>query len=394
MNFNQELFLKMKELQSQNDEKFFINYHEYEGKFYCVLDYSLVMPFHFYEPELFDFRGSLVEVDKDGNFIRFAALPFEKFFNLHEYDYEGCEPLYEAIQKKYGINIAGSEDIKNQEIEYVTYKEDGSIISTFHHNGELDAKSNSSLTSEYKYMALDLLRDNEELYSKTKTLTLDNWTVIFELTSKNPKYQIVLPYYEDKLIVLGARNIGDGSYMSYDDLVSYFGEDNVVSKVTEWDWNDQETKTDIEGYVVTFKSGMKIKLKTEWYVGQHKVRTNITSSPRYCWEAYINKELDDIYASLANNSIHLEYFNDLVKKCDVLYNNMMKEVYHYYDANKHLDAPDFFDQLSSTHFDIELGKRFVARLYQCEGDKEVALKYIHHDLLIKRNISKLGITNW
>ena len=282
----EKLFNDMKEL-AENSEKFFMNTHEYRDKKVVVFDYSLTIPANFSSQAALECRGSVFEVDEHMNFVRCVCRPYEKFLNAHEYDYDGNQPLFDNIENVYGVVVNGSDDIRNLPVAYALDKLDGSIISAFDWYGELDMKSNSSLTSDYKWMALDMIKNDQALFDKSKELTDQNYTVVYEMISSNPKYQIVLTYSVDRLIVTGVRHNETGEYFTYDEMVNHFGSEYVVEKINEWDWSDAVSKENIEGYVLVTQCGLRVKMKTEWYVTHHNTKENFLSTARHFWEAYI-----------------------------------------------------------------------------------------------------------
>lgn len=389
----EQLFNEMRQVVQNEPEKFFMNRINYDGVHYVVFDYSLVIPSHFASSAAFECRGSVFEVDEEGNFIRMACRPYEKFLNLHEYDYDNNQPLFDAVQEKYGVQIQGSEDIKSLKVKYALNKEDGSIISSFLHKGELDLKSNSSLTSDYKKIAFEVLKKDSDKYNTTKRLTEQGYTVNFEYVSDYWKHRIVIRYDNTDLIVTGVRHIESGEYMTHNEMVSHFGEEAVVKTVSEWDWDDVETKEDIEGYVVVFECGLRCKLKTRWYVDLHKVKSNMLSSPRHFWEMYVNGEIDDLYLTVKDDEGMLHYFNVMLEKCDELYEEILRDGHRFYNENKDLGTVEFFKTVNSVNFKNDLSKTVAIQLYNGATEGEM-ISYLKEKLLVRKNISRMGIIDW
>ena len=387
----EQLFYEMKEL-SETSEKFFMNHHIYRGKHVVIFDYSLTIPANFSSQAAIECRGSVFEVDEHGDFVQCLCRPYEKFLNVHEYDYEGNQPLYDNVLATYGVSVSGSDDVRALEIDYALDKMDGSIISAFNFYGELDMKSNSSLTSEYKHMAMDILASDKNFFEKSKELTDQDYTVIYELVSSNPKYQIVLTYDADRLVVTGVRHNVSGEYLSYDELVSHFGSSYVVSKIDSWDWSDAETKENMEGYVLVTKSGLRVKLKTAWYVTHHNTKENFLSTARHFWEAYIKGDTDDVFLVIKGNTILENRFFDLLKKSDDLYTKIMHDGHEFYTHHKDLDKRDYYKLLSQHDFVYEPSKVYASML--CNYDHEEAARRIDAKLLIKKTISTLGVSEW
>lgn len=387
----EKLFNDMKEL-AENSEKFFMNTHEYRGKNVVVFDYSLTIPANFSSQAALECRGSVFEVDEHMNFVRCVCRPYEKFLNAHEYDYDGNQPLFDNIENVYGVVVNGSDDIRNLPVAYALDKLDGSIISAFDWYGELDMKSNSSLTSDYKWMALDMIKNDQVLFDKSKELTDQNYTVVYEMISSNPKYQIVLTYSVDRLIVTGVRHNETGEYFTYDEMVNHFGSEYVVEKINEWDWSDAVSKENIEGYVLVTECGLRVKMKTEWYVTHHNTKENFLSTARHFWEAYIKGDTDDVFLVITGNPVLEDRFNYLLKKCDDLYTEIMTDGHDFYVQNKDLSNAEYFTKLKAHEF-----KHFMSSTYASllkNSQQEQAAKVVDDKMLIKKNISRMGIVEW
>lgn len=385
------LFNEMKEL-TEHSEKFFMNHHVYRGRNVVVFDYSLTIPANFSSQAALECRGSVFEVDENMNFVRCVCRPYEKFLNSHEYDYDGNQPLFDNVKNVYGVDVRGSEDVRNLDVAYALDKLDGSIISAFDWYGELDMKSNSSLTSDYKWMALDMIKADQTLFDRSKQLTDQNYTVIYEMISSNPKYQIVLTYDVDRLVVTGVRHNNTGEYFSYQEMVDHFGSEYVVEKIDNWDWSDAVSKDNIEGYVLVTECGLRVKMKTEWYVTHHNTKENFLSTARHFWEAYINGDTDDVFLVIKGNPVLEDRFNDLLTKCDSLYTQIMEDGHNFYEENKELSNADYFMKLKSHDFENFMSSTYASLLKNTPHEK--AVKVVDDKMLIKKNISKMGISEW
>ena len=386
-----DLFYEMKAL-SQASDKFYMNVSEYRGKRVAMFDYGLTIPGDFNCRAAFECRGSLFEVDENDDYVDILCRPYEKFLNLHEYDYGNSDALCAAVRDIYGVDVSSSEDIKSLDIDYVMNKEDGSIISAFNFDGELDCKSNSSLTSEYKHVAMDMLKHDLYLYDKTDTLTSQNYTVCFEYLSSHPKHQIVLAHEKSRLVVTGVRHNETGEYLHYDQLVEHFGEDRVAPQIHSWDWDDVHDLTDMEGYVVVFKCGLRIKLKTMWYLEKHRYISSFWTSPRRFWECFINGETDDVYSIVESSPPLVQHFNRMLEKSNNLYSSIVHEGESFYNEHKHMEAVDFYAVHTKHKFKYHPAKTYAAMLYRY--GQERAMKKLKDQLLVRKIISNLGICDW
>lgn len=386
-----QLFNEMKTL-SENSEKFFMNHHVYRGRDVVVFDYSLTIPSNFSSQAALECRGSVFEVDSNMNFVKCLCRPYEKFLNAHEYDYNNNEPLFDNIKALYNVDVSGAADVRNLEVDYALEKLDGSIISAFDFHGDLDMKSNSSLTSDYKLMAIDILHADTYLFDRSKELTDRGYTVIYEFLSSSPKYQIVLTYNSTCLTVTGVRHNDTGVYLTHDEMVSHFGEKNVVKKVSEWSWSDADEKEDMEGYVIVTKSGLRVKMKTAWYVTHHNTKENFLSTARHFWEAYISGETDDVFLIIKGNPVLEERFFELLSRSDELYMIIMNEGHDFYEEHKDLDKSTYFTIIKTHDFTYRLSSTYASLLKSLPHDE--AAKRIDQKLLIKKTISELKISDW
>jgi len=393
MSYGKRLFTELCDVVECSDN-FFMNVHEYNGHRIAMFDYSLTIPNDFGIGQALEARGSCFEIDENDNFIDIVALPFEKFFNLHEYDYDGNHDLKHTFEKRYGVecNSMSVMALCNDPDSIIMDKRDGSIITFFMLDGVLDCKSNSSLTSEYKVEALLLLKTSQpDLYHNIERICKKGYSVSTEYTSKNPYRQIVLPYDEDLITVTGVRSHTDGSYMPYPQMIGEFGLPNVVesfNKAIDLGVHDEEN---IEGYVVWHQpSGLHFKLKTQWYIDRHRIKSAILT-PSNVWELYINGDIDDVGASVPeSNKPIFEYF---MKECETLYNDIVRMGIELYEQFKHLDRKGFFANSYISDEKYKIAGSLARNLYLGMTMQD-ALERIKKDLLIKRNISRMGIPLW
>ncbi|ASV44065.1 RNA ligase [Salicola phage SCTP-2] len=389
-----DMFEQAKKVVENEPEKFFMNIHEYDGVRYAMFDYALTIPSHFNTSAAFECRGSVFEVDDNDNFVRIASRPFEKFLNLHEYDYLHNEGLFNGVKEKYGVDVQSSDDIKKLNVAYALNKEDGSIISTFLHKAEMDLKSNSSLTSDYKKKAQKILdrEENEHQRKVAEELCHEGYTVIFEFVSDNIDYQIILPYKEERLITLAVRNNETGEYLSHYEVQKLFGKDNCAPIISNWDWDDVQNLEDIEGYVVVFECGLRVKLKTLWYVERHKAKGNILSSRRHFWELFVKDEIDDLFLLIEHDENLRQRFDELLELCEHVYEKIMHDGYEFYNENGHLENRYYFPKVNQTKFDYHLSGMVAQEMFKNNGDKSIVKKKMEDKLLIRKHISRLGLT--
>lgn len=135
------------------------------------------------------------------------------------------------------------------------------------------------------------------------------YTPVFEWCSN--RNRIVLDYPEDRLVLTAMRETASGNYLLHDALVNIgerYGIDVVKAFSVEPGVNidfiidnvrkDQET----EGIVVRFDDGHMVKIKSDWYVRIHKVKS-LLGQERDVVELILKNELDDMLPVLPREDV-------------------------------------------------------------------------------------------
>ena len=259
------------------------------------------------DPEQFRFPFSEMRglvVDEAG---RVVARPFHKFWNWQE-------P---------GAAVAACSWDSGCEI---TAKMDGSLVyPAYHANGELAWCTRSGPTDIAQLVVDFLENDLDDAERRQMTAILQRTvtdtdsakcTPLFEFCS--PKNRIVIRHEHASLTLLAVRRIEDGHYWSYDQLAETFlaacADTNthserlrLVDTVTAGTGTREERErfvaaarrldADHEGYVVSFPSGHRIKLKGEQYVTLHRGR-DAYARETHVLKAILGGGMDDLTAIL------------------------------------------------------------------------------------------------
>lgn len=242
---------------------------------YDVIDYAYVLSETFDRPERLECRG--LKFAKDGSLI---ARPFHKFFNLGER--QGLE----AIDWSRSHLILG--------------KLDGSMVHPCMINGELVFMTRSGLTAQ---SALALSHADEGVRRLCAEFIGDGLTCMFEFTS--PDNRIVLAYEQPTLTLLAARDNTTGIYLSHSQL-SQRSAAHKVRLVEPIPAHPEMTafvalaraQADIEGYVIAFDDGHRLKLKTDYYALRHKALSGLAFEKNVLlW--VVQDVVDDIVPLLA-----------------------------------------------------------------------------------------------
>jgi RNA ligase len=312
-------------------EVFYFQDFQLDGKTYRIFNYRLSSYTDFMRPNALECRGHMFEVQGDVA-VRLASLPQSKFFNLNE------------NPSTMGLDLGT--------IISVEPKADGSLISTFIHNGTLRLKSKGSINSDQANAAMAYLdRPENQLYKMALyACAADGRTVNLEWVG--PSNRIVLPYGSDHLLLLNVRDHDTGKthYMSIDnddDMESvldfrktrYSYPLNIVGSKADF-VAGIPSMTNIEGFVVRLASGQCVKVKTTWYLALHHTKDSITN-PRRLFEAVVDECVDDLRSLFWDDPIANCMIDEMQNRVDGIYNHLIVLVERFYEANKELSRKDY-----------------------------------------------------
>ena len=195
---------------TETDSEFFYAEQILDNKVYHIFNYRLASYESFMNPKVADSyialsaRGIMFDVTDKEN-IKIVSRPMNKFFNIEQ----------------------GEVDRSNMKLVGYMDKLDGSLISTYIHNGELKLKTKGSIKSEQAIAAMEWLDlpKNSEMKNFLKFHTeKNNLTVNMEWTA--PDNQIVLFYPEASLRILNMVNNENGKIL----IAENIDKENLVNK--------------------------------------------------------------------------------------------------------------------------------------------------------------------
>lgn len=360
------LYTDLMELCSKTDSFYFVDQMN-DGVRYRVFTYRLASFTDFQNRNAVECRGHTFREDADG--WKLASLPMSKFFN-------------------FGEHIGWGTEMDMTKIVSIMDKLDGSLISTVvDQSGNSFLKSKTSFTSQQAKDATDwLLRPiNDDFRNNICACVSDGYTVNFEWVG--PDNQIVIGYPEHKLIVLNARHMETGEYMSRVDMIRLFGEDNIVKSFDipsdpHQFMRDAEKMTGIEGFIICFENGLWVKHKTDAYCTLHHLKDSINNARRL-WEACVNETADDLRALFHADPISVEKIVQMEEKAAKIYSELHKGLYAFYEANKHLDRKEYAilgqKELAkagtfSLAMNLYLGKEADIKAYMVKNYKSFGVK--------------------
>lgn len=225
--------------------------------------------------------------DMNGNLINRR---YHKFFNVNEKD----ETQLDRI------------DWNKPHV--ILEKLDGSMVSPCYVNGHIRWMTKMGITdTSMEAEAFVASRPEYVKFAKMCIVALGN-TPIFEWCSN--KNRIVLDYPEDRLVLTAMRNTNAGHYLSYDTIADLAKTYNIPVVRA---YNLQNTSLDrliyvvrsmedSEGVVVRFDDGHMIKIKSDWYVRIHKVKS-LLGQERDVVKLILNNELDDMLPVLPREDV-------------------------------------------------------------------------------------------
>jgi len=245
-----------------------VSYHK-EFPQLAIFKYSLNCVFE-REWNVFTLMARGLILDLDAELV--VATPFVKFFN-------------------YGEIEAGSFSVVESEFT-VTEKVDGSLGIMFFYADAWRVSTAGGFESEQAYWAMKWMNKHMPLDKIDKTNTY-----LFEIVY--PTNKIVVQYDYEGLVLLG---IIDSYGLDYDPHLlekeaSYLG----VRCAKMYNFSDMDSilkKAETlplseEGYVIRFKSGVRLKIKGDEYVRVHKIISYAT--PLAIWEAMVTgDDLEEI----------------------------------------------------------------------------------------------------
>ena len=301
------------------------------GEYYRIFSYHFTDKDSWMLPDALEARGIMFEVTRDGEPLRIAARPMQKFFNKGEVDFID-----------YGVP------------EYVMNKVDGSLISSYKDkNGIIRLKSKTSIGSEYAELAMQILANDSDLKLFVMDCEQRGYTVNMELISPVPKFRIVLYYPVSRLVVLNARHRYSGEYLPMAEIPCNLFAGNVDHDVL----NHLDTATNVEGYIVIDDKKNWWKEKCKWYLERHRAK-DFVNQPLAFVELVLKDEADDVFALLEDQPEILKEMQDLQHKVISFANKLVNTVNGYYEANKHLDRKDYAikgqEELSSLEFALAM----------------------------------------
>jgi len=329
---------------------FYESRYFHDGYQISIFNYRLTTYNDFVNYNAFELRGITFVFNVDGSVYK-RFLLMEKFFNVNENESTLLE------------------NIKDKKVNSVYLKEDGSIISFIElPNGKILAKSKTSIESEQAIMAQKLFETNLKINEFVKDCLSKDLSPIFEYVG--PMNRVVVKYNNSDLILLRLRDNRTGEYLST--------EKYDISKPMNFKFslNDlislKASLEGIEGWIVEFVDGQKVKIKTDWYYSLHRILTDYSNREDYLIDMILNEKIDDVLSVLDHGSESRIFVDRVISKTNENIKGMIQEidsVLSRYNGDrkefsiKYKDQPYFgiIIQVVSGKDKMELVKEFVLK---------------------------------
>ncbi|QAY01110.1 RNA ligase [Aeromonas phage ZPAH1] len=316
-----QLYNNLINLCNQEDKYFFfVDHYTSFGNHMRVFSYHIAGLTQWMLPDALECRGIMFEM-VNGEPYRIASRPMEKFFNLAE-------------RQAWNITDGGISALQKPVLEYDNIdryedKADGSLMSSYHFVDPSDnvrtnylLKSKTSLHSEQANDANRWLYhpDREDLMGFIQDCEDAGYTVNLEWCS--PKNQIVILYPQESLKILNVRHRETGEYYPNNELLRspvflkysvdqfMFVEGTNIEQAVANMYKDKG----IEGYILVFKDGTRVKVKTESYVALHRTKDSITNNKELvcCVAKGASDDLRQLFIDDVNSLTKIKDFEDHV----------------------------------------------------------------------------------
>jgi RNA ligase len=304
-------------------EAFYFTTSVVNGYTVYIFNYRLATYDDFVKYDAYELRG-LTFIENNNQYERFILL--EKFFNIDQ------------------TPATLTSALKELEITAVNDKLDGSIIQFVKFpNGLVQAKSKMSFISEQAIMAQTYYERNIELQTFVASSFNDGFMPIFELVGR--KNTIVIDYsnkmnnkelgFELRLIQIRNNNTGEYIKINNPETIKYLAKQGIAcaehfkkEKYPELYTVDSlnalsETIENIEGWVVQFSNGLKVKKKTAWYNRLHGSISELRED--LIIELILNEQIDDILGMLNEGTEKRQSIEEIIKKVSHEFNHLVVE---------------------------------------------------------------------
>lgn len=372
--FQETLYSDLMSLTVGDESPFYYVDHVIAKTSFRVFNYRLASYTDFLKPNALNCRGTMFNIDSNGNPLGLASITPLKFFNWKE------NPM--------------TMNLDLSEVDYIMDKMDGSLMTTYVDDlpgaNKLPLlKSKTSLSSEQANAAMAYLKKETKLWMFLHFMQQLNYSVSLEWTS--PVQRIVVGYQHESLTILEARSLITGEELPYDELYgyakdcgceSYMVKRHVFDSAENFINSIASITENIEGFVVRMRNGLKMKIKTDAYCSLHHCKDSVTI-PRRLYEVVVNEAHDDLRAMFASDPYVLNRIDEFEAKVKGIYAELDAVPVSFFNANKELDRKSY-----AIKAQVEVPKLYFNIAMSLYLGKEVNFK----EFLIK-NYKEFGVSD-
>ena len=221
-----------------------------------------------------------------------VSRPFHKFFNVGEHE--------ETEEEK----LSNREFVAREKL-------DGTMLHPVLINGEIKFLTQKAFSNPQTEKGEELLKKDEKLYRAVRELLQRGYTPVFELIS--PRFQLVIPYDREELILTELRQNRTGNYLLEErenelKEMGFKTPPKLTGKLNELKRKIENAEM-IEGYVLkdlTVKEPFPLfaKLKSPWYHSHHYAFSYLHNIPDHkLFNLFLQGKADDIFAAVLNREL-------------------------------------------------------------------------------------------
>lgn len=293
---------------TKDSSSFYVNYTQVNGHQVAMFNYMLAGYADFVAYDAFELRGLTYIQNADGSWGD-AQLHLHKFFNLNQ-------------SADYMLS-----DVQNKDLIAVYDKLDGSMIRFVSVGGQVFAKTKMSFVSEQAVAAQSIYDTNDKVRAFVDFALENNLAPIFEYVS--PYNRIVVGYDFSDLVLLSVRDNLTGSYLDVNSFASEW--DLKVAETMDISFDDVlssiDSRDDIEGFVLHFSDGQMMKVKTSWYLKNHRLLTQDVAATHFLVGCVLDDTIDDVLSAVPLDQKNVrEYIMDVSHKVSQFVNDKVTRV--------------------------------------------------------------------
>ncbi len=278
---------------------------------------------------------------------------------------------------------------------WLEMKLDGSMVGAFVHNNEVVFHTRGGVSDHALAARRFASPAHLELVHDAFS---GGYTPIFEFTS--PHNRVVIPYKQEDLTLLALRHRETGVYDP--DLASRLSIRHGVPLAQTIEVPDGGitralpslmTRDDVEGAVLVFPDGHRLKIKTHDYLRRHKILANI-SKEKYVYLCFLEDILDDTAAALGGERGRT--LVNFIEQIDRRVSDVCRTAREEAQRMEHLSAAERAHEIKSRHHGVQQALVFAASKGCDPRDRllDIMSRRVHTPEKRDSLKSELDLPNW